>query len=266
MVELTSTETLFGGLLAVAALFMLARKVGLSHYWSGVLGGALPFMAYLGYSMVVWQGGDMLAIHLAVFMATAAVLGIFGAVRKGSKEKMHWAPKAIAIFFGLLVVFNAILLSISSHGLPEKLSGLFLPNPENQRLHTAFPGVIPHDRNKLYEQHMQRVEEQKNLGWKLDLTGLDDLRSGKSARVGVTVKDAQGQPVIADQVELVIWRMANSRDDRHLPLAAGASGEFVGELLLPNPGRWLFKVQVTRGEDVFQVNRSLFVDEPDVQK
>jgi len=266
MVELTSTETLFGGLLAVAALFMLARRMGLSHYWSGVLGGALPFMAYLGYTMVVWQGGDMLAIHLAVFMATAAVLGVFGAVQSGSKEKMHWAPKAIAIFFGLLVVFNAFLLSISSHGLPDKISGLFLPNPENQRLHTAFPGVIPHDRNKLYEQHMQRVEEQKNLGWKLDVTGLDDLHSGQTFKVRVLVKDAQDKLLLADRVELVIWRMANSRDDRHLPLAAGPDGAFAGELLLPNPGRWLFKVEVTRGEDVFQINRSLFVDEPDVKK
>lgn len=266
MIELTSTETLFGGLMAVVAMFAIARKLGLSYYWSGVLGGTLPFLAYLGYSSVVWQGGDMLAIHLAVFMATAAVLGVFGAVRKGSREKMHWAPKAIAVFFGLLVVFNAVLLSISSHGLPDKFSGWFLPNPDKQRLHTAFPGVIPHDRNKLYEPHMQRIEEQKNLGWKLDLTGLDDLRSGTSSKVGLKVRDAQGQPLVVDQAELVIWRMANSRDDRHVKMTAGGNGEFTGEILLPNPGRWLVKVAVTRGQDEFQINRSLFVDEPVSQK
>lgn len=266
MVELNATETLFGGLLAVVALYLITRRLGLSNYWSGVLAGALPFLGYLGYSMVVWQGGDMVAIHLAVFMATAAVLGVFDAVRKGSKEKMHWAPKAIAAFFGALVVFNAILLSISSHGLPDKLSGWFLPNPESQRLHTAFPGIIPHDRNKLYEQHMKRIEEQRNLGWKLELSGLDDLRSGVPSKVVVKVKDAESQPVVPEKVEFVVWRMANSKDDRHVQLKAGEQGAFVGELLLPNPGKWLVRVDVTRGEDVFMTNRSLFVDEPAVKK
>lgn len=267
MLELTTTETLFGGLLAVAGLFTLARRVGLSHYWSGILGGAFPFMAYLGYSMVHWQGGDMLAIHLAVFMATAAVLGIFGAVRQGGRGKMHWAPKAIAIFFGLLVVFNAILLSVSSHGLPEKFSSWFLPNPENQRLHTAFPGVIPHDRNKLYEQHMKRVEEQRNLGWKVEIDGLDGVRSGTEVPVRMRVRDAEGQEVVADQVELIVWRMANSKDDQHLLLKPeGEAGLYGTALTLPNPGRWLIKINVTRGDDVFQMNRSLFVDEPAAQK
>lgn len=262
MIVLTSTETLFGGLLAVAALFMVSRRVGLSNYWSGVLSGALPFMTYLGYSMTTWQGGDMLAIHLAVFMATAAVLGVFSAVRKGSKEKMHWAPKSIAIFFALLVVLNAILLSISSHGLPEKLSGWFLPNPDKQRLHTAFPGVIPHDRNKLYEPHMQHIEKQRSLGWTLELKGMDDLHSGMPGKIGVTVRDAQGQPMVPDQVELVIWRMANSRDDRRLRLSAAGDGMFVGELTLQNPGRWLFQIEVRRGQDTFLEKQSLFVDEP----
>lgn len=263
MVVLTSTETLFGGLLAVAALFAVARRLGLSNYWSGVLGGTLPFMAYLGYSMMVWQGGDMLAIHLAVFMATAAVLGVFGAVRKGSKEKMHWAPKMIATFFALLVVLNAVLLSISSHGLPEKLSGWFLPNPDRQRLHTAFPGVIPHDRNKLYEPQMQHVEKQRSLGWKLELHGLDTLRSGSPGKIGIDVTDAQGRPVLPDRVELVIWRMANSGDDRHLVLKPSADGGgFVEELTLPHPGRWLFQIEVRRGQDVFLTKQSLFVDEP----
>lgn len=262
MITLTSTETLFGGLLAVMALFAIARKLGLSNYWSSVLGGALPFLVYLGYSSFVWQGGDMLAIHLAVFLATAAVLGVFGANRK-EKEKMHWGPKLIAAFFGGLVVFMAVLLSISSHGLPDKLSGLFLPNPDKQRLHTAFPGVIPHDQNKLYEPHMQKIEAQRSLGWKLTLGGLDNLRSGTLGNITVNVQDAQGKLVAAEHVEVALWRMANSGDDRHLQLKPMSEGAFGGEILFPDPGRWLIEVTVTRGLDTFTIQRSLFIDEPD---
>lgn len=262
MSALTSTETLFGGLLAVMALFAIARQSGLSNYWSSVLGGALPFLLYLGYSSVVWQGGDMLAIHLTVFFAAAAVLGVFGASRK-IKEKMHWGPKLIAGFFAILVIFMALLLSIASHGLPDKLSGWFLPNPEQQRLHTAFPGVVPHDQNKLYEPHMKKIAEQRSLGWKLELGGLEQLRSGAPGHITVTVQDARGRRVAAEQVEVALWRMANSGDDRHLQLNPLGEGAFGGEIMIPDPGRWLIEVTVTRGPDTFTTRRSLFVDASD---
>jgi len=260
MLVLTSTETLFGGLLAVIALFWVARTIGLSHYWSSVLASVLPFLVYLGYSSVVWQGGDMLAIHLAVFVATSAVLGVFGANRR-SKEEMHWGPKLIASFFVVLTVFMAILLTISSHGLPDKLSGLFLPNPDSQRLHTAFPGVIPHDQNNLYEQHMQRVEEQRNLGWKVDISGLNSLHSRVAGKITVNVQDAQAQLVKPEEVTLALWRMANSGDDRHVHLKPLAEGGFGGDVLVPDPGKWLIEVTVKRGQDTFVAQQSMFVDE-----
>src|SRR5674476_339744 len=45
------TETLFGGLLIVVVLYFLARRSGLSNYWSVLLSGAIPVLAYLGYSL-----------------------------------------------------------------------------------------------------------------------------------------------------------------------------------------------------------------------
>ncbi len=254
------TESLFGGLIVVVILFYAARMLHLSNYWSGVLAGALPFLAYLGYSsQVAWMGGDVLAIHFVVFMATAAVLGVFGAIRQ-SKEKMHWAPKLIAAFFAGLVVFNAMLLSISMQGLPDSVAGWFLPNPDKQKLHTAFPGVVPHERNKLYEPHLQRIEEQRNLGWKLQIDGLDNIRSGVAGKIQVTVRDAQDQPVPVERVELSLWRMANSGDDRRQQLQALSAGKFGGDLLVPDPGRWLAEITVTRGTDTLVTQKSLFVD------
>jgi hypothetical protein len=85
------TETLFGGLLAIVALYFTMRRLGLSNYWSAVLGGALPFLAYLGYSMSHGFAGDVLAIHLAVFMATAGMLGVFGgAHQKNEKSRSYF--------------------------------------------------------------------------------------------------------------------------------------------------------------------------------
>lgn len=258
---MTITETLFGGLLAVALLFFINRRFGLSNYWSVILAGGLPFLAYLGYSARETPAGDVLAIHLVVFMATAAVLGVFSSIRK-KKEKMHWAPKLIIAFFVLLVIFNAVLLSIATHGLPDVLASWLLPNQDRQSVHTGFPGVIPHDRNKLYEEHQQRVQEQRNLGWKIEVQGLDQLVSDAPTNIKLILHDAQDQPVAADRVTLGFWRMANSKDDRQIVLQPANAGEYQADIVLPDAGRWIVEIHIERGKDTFHTKRSLLVNEP----
>jgi len=256
---LTNTETLFGGLLIVVAIFFAGRRFGLSHYWSGVLSGSLPFLAYLGYSARHWPGGDVLAIHLVVFMATAGVMVVFGNAQR-KKEKMHWAPKAFIVFFSLLVVFNAVLLSVATHGLPAMLTGLVLPNPDRQRVNTVFPGIVPHDRNKLYESHQKRVEQQRRLGWKVEIAGLDQLKAGQPARLVLNAVDKQGRNVIPDQATAGFWRMANSKDDHRVAFKPGADGRPAADIMLSAPGRWIIEVYVARGQDTYQARQSLLVD------
>lgn len=256
---LTTTETLFGGLLIVVAIFFSGRRFGLSHYWSGVLSGSLPFLAYLAYSARHWPGGDVLAIHLVVFMATAGVMGVFGNAQR-KKEKMHWAPKAFIIFFSLLVVFNAVLLSVATHGLPAALTGWFLPNPDRQKVYTVFPGIVPHDRNKLYESHQKRVEQQRQLGWKVEIEGLDQLKAGRPTRLVFNVVDKQGRAIIPDQATVGFWRMANSKDDHRMVLKPGDDGRPAAEIVLNAPGRWIIEVYLARGQDTYQARQSLLVD------
>lgn len=257
---LTMTQTLFGGMLAVMLLFFAARRLRLSSYWSAVLAGLLPFLAYLAYSLKHAQGGDVLAIHLVVFMATAAVLGVFSATKK-KQEKMHWGPKIIIGFFIFLAVLNAVLLSIATHGLPQWVSGLVLPSEDRTPVHTVFPGVIPHDRNKLYEPHQQQVEQQRNLGWQVEVEGLDELVAGTRRTLTLKLHDAKGEPVAADRVMFGFWRMANSQDDRTMRLLPTTAGVYQGEVLLGDAGRWVVEIHIERGTDVYHTKKSLLVDE-----
>ncbi len=258
---MTTTETLFGGLLAVALLFFLARRLGLSHYWSGVLGGALPFLAYLAYSAGAWPGVDVLAIHLVVFTATAAMLAVFSG-RRQAKARMHWAPRLILGFFALLVLINAALLSIATHGLPDVLAAWLLPQHGARKLHTGFSGVVPHDRNKLYEEHQQRIEAQRELGWQITAHGLDSLQAGRGASVGVGVRDAQGRPLAAERVTLELWRLANRKDDIALHMQPALAGEYRTDVRLPAPGRWIAVLRITQGAAVHETRHSLQVDAP----
>jgi len=246
---MTMTETLFGGLVAVVILFLAARRAGLSNYWSGVLSGTLPFLAYLGYSTKVWMGGDVVAIHFVVFLATAGVLGVFGSMRQQKKEKMHWAPKLIIAFFCLLAVYLAVLTSISMHGLPEWAARRLLPHVRQRAPHTGIPGILAHDENHLYENQLKRSEMQRKLGWMVRLDGLDTLRKAIPGDVTVTVADAGGEPLKAHSVILELLRMADSEDDQRVVLDPVAPGVFRARVTLPGTGQWIVNINVARGED-----------------
>lgn len=254
------TETLFGGLIAIIALYFLTRRVGLSNFWSAFISGAIPFLGYLAFSLSHGFSGDVLAIHLVIYLATAGVLGVFGAVLK-RQEKMHWAPKLLIAFFALLVVFNATLLSVSMHGLPKSVFKFFLPNSDNAVVHTAFPGAVPHDRNKLYEPHQKHMEKQRLLGWKVEPLGLDALKKGTPADLVIRVTDKTGQPLTGAKVALSLWRMANSLDDQRLNLQERAPGEYAVGILLANAGKWIADIDIERGEDRFILQQPVTVAE-----
>lgn len=258
--QISMTETLFGGLLLAALLFFVTRRLGLSNFWAAVLSGIVPFVAYLFYSNQHWAGGDVLAIHFAVYLANAGLLGVFGGMQQ-KKEKMHWAPRVIIGFFIGLVVLNAVLLSIASRGLPDKIAAFILPNPDQQRVHTAFPGVVPHDRNKSYQPHLQRIEQQRNLGWQPELDGLEALKSGKPGQLRLTLKDSQGSVVEGANVDLGFWRLANSRDDKHLIMKERGAGVYETEVVLPDPGRWVMELYISKEDGNFVTQQQLFLEE-----
>lgn len=254
------TETLFGGLIAVVALFFFARRLGLSYYWSSILAGALPFLGYLGFALHEGAAGDVLTMHLVVFMATAAVLGVFGNMQR-KKEPMHWAPKLLIAFFVLLTVLMAGFLSIATNGLPDSVAKLILPNAGTQRTHTVFPGAVPHDRNQLYEPHLQRLEQQRNLGWSIAIQGMEGIRENKPAIVVINVKDKQGKPVEQAKVTLDLWRMANSKDDRKLELAEQFPGAYAAQISLGDAGNWIAEIYIERGQDSYLQQQPLTVAE-----
>lgn len=254
------TETLFGGLLLAALLFFVSRRFGLPNFWAAVLSGIVPFVAYIFYSNQHWAGGDVLAIHFAVYLANAGLLGVFGGMQQ-KREKMHWAPRVIIGFFIGLVVLNAVLLSIASRGLPDRIAAFILPNPDQQRVHTAFPGVVPHDRNKSYQPHLERVEQQRNLGWAPKMQGVETLQSGKPGKLLLTIMDNQGQSVEGAQVDLGFWRLANSRDDKRLVMQETVAGTYETEVTLPDPGRWIMELYISKGEGNFVKQQQLFLEE-----
>lgn len=257
--EVAMTETLFGGLLLAAIIFFVTRRLGLTNFWAGILSGVVPFLAYIFYSRQHWSGGDVLTIHFAVYLANAGLLMVFGGMQQ-KQQTMHWGPRVIIGFFIVLVLLNALFLSISMRGLPDQVTSFFLPNPDHQKIHTAFPGIIPHDQNKLYEPHLQNIEQQRQLGWQVSATGLDKLVSAKPALVTIHLLDKDQKAITSAQVRIGMWRMANSRDDRQFDLKEINAGTYQAEILLPHEGRWLSELSIKQGDNAYLKQQQLFID------
>ena len=262
----TMTQTLFGGMLLLIALFFILRRCRVALYWAGVISALLVLLGYLLLSQQHWPGGDVLAIHLVVYLATAGVLVAFSqmqakqnAIPQGNARQpsaMHWAPKLIIGFFVFLALLNALLLSLSMNGLPAGLSQLFLPNAAQKQVNTAFPGVMPHDKNKSYEPHLNQLAKQRALAWAVDTSGLQTLRPGQPSQIAIHIKDKQGQPLTDAQVRLDLWRIADSRDDLSLPLKPIAPGHYAAQWQ-PIAGRWMSLLSIQRGDDEYSVKASI---------
>ena len=254
-VQFTMTETLFGGMALVIALFFLLRKLGLAVFWSGVISAIAGLLSYLVYSLRHWESGDVLAIHVVVYLATAGILVAFTNLQS-KQSKMHWAPKVIIYFFLFLTLLNAALLSLSMHGLPHYLVSFFLPNAAEKQVNTAFPGVMPHDKNKSYEPHLNQLAKQKALGWSVDTSSLKNLRAGQANQISLRVVDKHGKAVTGAQITLDLWRIADSRDDLRLSMVESSSGQYQARWT-PQQGRWMSLLSIQRGDDSYSVKASL---------
>lgn len=254
---LTITETLFGGLILAWGLFYACRMGKLSIFWASIISGAVPFLAYLAYANIHWGGGDVLAIHLALFMANAGLLMVFN---KPQKEKMHLFPKLIIGFFVSLVVLNAGLLSIASKGLPDRFASWLLPNPDHETVHTGFPGILEHDNNKSYIPHLNRINAQRALGWHIEWVNATHLKVNTPQTIAIKLLDAQNKPILNAKVQIVLSRFANQADDLKLTLLPTKTGQYEAMILLKYPGRWQITTIAELGEDVFQTSKMLFTE------
>ena len=132
-------------------------------------------------------------------------------------------------------------------------------NPENRQVHTGFPGVIPHDRNKLYEAHVQDVEQQKNLGWNVEVQGLDLLKNNLASNIVIKLTDKQHQPIVAATITIEFWRMAKSADDQTIRFSETKPGEYHAMLRLSNEGLWLSDLEILKGEAHYTLKQSITV-------
>lgn len=256
--------TLFGGAALIAVLYFALRMAGVSNYWRGVISGALPTMAIMSYSLIHWPGADVMALHIALYVATATVLTLTGGERrpKGQPFKFHWIPMGFVGFFMTLAVLMATFASIAFNGLPIAVAQQFMPNAASKQVHTAFSGVVPHDEDaaKAVSQYLSMAARQKQLGWRAEVDGLDQLKLNRAGDVTVSVKDGAQQPLADAIVKLSIKRPADIADtSKTTILAAIAPGRYRAQVGIDRPGQLVAVLMIERGQDKFETAKEIII-------
>jgi nitrogen fixation protein FixH len=256
-------QTLFGGALLIVVLYYLLRLFGVSNYWRGVISGIVPVIAYMGSSIAHWPGGDVISMHMAVYLATATVLTVIGGRKPGMAKTLHWGPKVIIGFFLVLFVIDGALLMISGQGVPPVVAKWFLPPAKKtaQVPHTAFSGVVPHGEEaaKTINQFMASANRQDKLGWDVSLTGLDRLSMGSQVSVTLTAKGPDGQPLRGASSVLALLRPGLAQPEQMLDLVETDPGVYRGELILSLPGLWVAAVRLQRANDRYEMQQHIEV-------
>lgn len=104
-------------------------------------------------------------------------------------------------------------------------------------------------------------EHMKQLGWKLNID-LPILTQGKDQSFDVTVLDKSGKAMNVDTAILYYYRPSDKNYDGQLTLKPGAgTGVYQGKIKLPLKGKYDLVMEVTKGKEVFNLGRSIMVQE-----
>lgn len=255
---MNTLTTLFGGLAAVFVLYAAGGAIrGLPPILRALLAGLLPLLAYFVLIVGRWPGLDVAAIHISVFLAAGLVLHALTQFRRRGAGRMHWAPKLLTAFFLGLVVINGSLLYIATKGLPEPIARWWLGS-DGGAVYSGFSGVVEHGQSaaKGVSSELSQAHRESELGWQVELTGLDSNEATRA--VQVRVKDRTGLPVDRVEAELRLLRPGAAQSALTLPLSALDAGVYGGVLRLPASGRWLVELRLLRDSQVqYQITQEL---------
>lgn len=241
---LTTEFTLFGGLIVVILLFLLARLIKLSAELSGLIAAMIPLLAYFvslfGHEIDL----DMVAMHMAIYIAAAFVMAVFAKHRQ-SQSKTHWVPKALIAFFIVLTVINACLMYVSSNGLPNWVAPIFLPGKNAAELHTGFSGTTRHGNEAplSVNSDLAQLHHNDELGWKIEVEGLTEAAEGYNL-VRILANDKQGNPIAGLTGDMLIGRPGDSGVS--VPVKMTSAGRYEVQMELPNPGLWIVQLELAQ--------------------
>ena len=99
----------------------------------------------------------------------------------------------------------------------------------------------------------QKAQSQASsaLGWTVQLSVADIAAPGGNRNVTLTVLDKDRTPIRDAHAALKYFHHAHARDIAGATLAASDPGLYTAALPVSRPGTWEFRLEITRGKDIY---------------
>ncbi|RUQ37633.1 MAG: hypothetical protein EKK71_03795 [Candidatus Competibacteraceae bacterium] len=242
--------------LIVLANLALVRLLRTSAKQAAAVVALVTVGVYVPYAILTWPGGDLFAMHLAIYLLASLACGMLLGARS-SGQGMHWGPAVISGFFIVLAVLGAMFIVVAERGLSPALQRSLLPDADNRHAVTSvFPGVISHDfqqKEELYNQYLQQVERQRQRGWQVEKGWLGDPIANEPTVFRVVVRTREGEPLVGATIAGQFLRPTTSTLDVDFTLVETSAGVYESKLTLPAAGHWDLVMHIRKGEDVHEV-------------
>ncbi|MFZ4789343.1 MAG: FixH family protein [Candidatus Competibacteraceae bacterium] len=216
---------------------------------------------YVPYSIIRWPGGDIFAMHLAIYLLASLACGMLLSVRS-SGQGLHWGPTALSGFFIVVVIIGAVFVTVAERGLTSSWGRWLLPDSERGPVSSMFPGVISHNyhqKEELYNDYLQQVEWQRQRGWQVQKGWLIDPVANQPAIFRVAVQTRDGEPLTEATVVGQFLRSSSSKLDVEFNLSERAPGRYETDVKLPLPGAWNLVLQIRKGDDFHEIRANTTV-------
>ncbi len=247
----------FGILAELLIYFALRRFTRMRAKQIAVILAFVVLLVYVPWAILAWPGADVFAIHLALYLITAYILGIVGSVSRDDGRGWHWAPVIIVAFFAFIIVVDVVFVGLAQTGI----TGIFehlLPQPRSGApvVDSRFPGTVSHafqEKEAQYNAYLEQVRRQRARGWKVRKGWLGGARAGVDSVFQVEVRDRDGRPLSGARVGGRFLRPSNSALDRSFTMNEIQPGLYRAGIRLPAPGIWDLVLHVRKGGDLHEV-------------
>jgi nitrogen fixation protein FixH len=258
-----------GILLVILCFFILLRVARLQPLSTGFSTALLTLVSYVAFAMWRWPGGDVFAVHIALYLITVYVLTVISHSRKtagAGARRLHWAPLAIVAFFLVVVSVDSVFIVLAQRGVGKDWSRWILPTPRSGgQVESHFPGIVSHDfreKEKQFNAYQTQRELQQARGWQFHIGWEQTATINQRNRLLLAVTDAQQNKISDARIRGHFLFPGNAKLDQVFEMRLQPDGLYAADLTLNRAGTWDLVLSISRNSEQHELRTTTTIENP----